>query len=164
MKVRLTELRADLLPLALDWARAGQASRLFLELLIADIRKIENKSRLRVSQWLARSSLFLSKCLFQIESFSLSLCCSAVAAAGRVPVTAAQSAASEQQLMDMLTLRSQLVECLLTTTEGEEREMTKTQEQYISLHKELDTLRDTATTTSDRKVLIHSSDCCKDNY
>lgn len=34
--------------------------------------------------------------------------------------------------------------------------MTESQKQYLSLHKELDTLREGGTTTSDRKVFIIS--------
>ncbi len=77
--------------------------------------------------------------------------CSSVT--GRMPVNAANCSTSEQLLMDMLTLRSQLVECLITTDEGEKK-MTENQEQYLSLHKKLDSLRESGTTASDRKVFI----------
>ncbi len=145
VKGRLSELRTVLLPQAVEWAETGQASPSFLEHLIADIKLVEDKARSKVS-YAGSDRLCVTLCCVQIKRS----CQSPVLATGRKSTTD-----SEQLLVDMLTIRSQLVECLVSLGEGPVMGgVPDTQGTYIRLHEELDSLRHIATAYSDKKVCM----------
>ncbi len=61
---------------------------------------------------------------------------------------------SEQLLVDMLTARSQLVECLVSLGEEQMERVPDIQHTYIRLHEELDSLRHITSAYSDKKVCV----------